>query len=184
MTVLVGYTASKQSKAALAEALRIARLTGEHLLVVNAGPGGEHRHEAMVTEQQQVELQSVLDGSGLSAEFRQYARGRSTVDEIRDLADEVQPSVVVIGMRRRGGFGRFVMGSVSDGLLKDLNQPVLCVKDNPAQFSGVFLEAPPEDTTAETEPTGLTDPARSAELGTDAGPEDVVPGLGPGPRRG
>jgi nucleotide-binding universal stress UspA family protein len=169
MTILVGYTGSRESKAALAEAIRIARLTREALLVVNAVPGGEHKNDAMVTEEQQVELQAVLDASGLPAEFRQYARGRSTVDELKDLADEVQPSVVVIGMRRRGTFGRFVMGSVSDGLLKDLDQPVLCVKDHPGKSSGVALADPDEDIAAASEPAPLTGPGRSEDALPDAG---------------
>ncbi|WP_313823369.1 universal stress protein [Citricoccus sp.] len=177
MTILVGYTASKESKAALEEAIRIARLTHEGLLVVNAGPGGEHQHGSMVTEDQQLELQSLLDSTGLSAEFRQYARGRSTVDELKDVADEVQPSVVVIGLKRRGTFGRFVMGSVSDGLLKELDQPVLCVKENPAKPSGVVRDAPSKDITAVPEPRPLeeipdnsdaTDVTDSAS--TDTGP--------------
>lgn len=152
MTILVGYTASKESRAALDEAIRIARLSHQNLLVINAGPGGEHRHDYMITEDQQRELQAVLDASGVAAEFRQYSRGRSTLEEIKDLADEVQPSMVVIGMKRRGTFGRFVMGSVSDGLLKEIDQPVLCVKDHPDQPAGVALEAPPEDVTAAVEP--------------------------------
>ncbi len=152
MTIIVGYTASKESKAALDEAIRIARLSHQDLLVVNAGPGGEHRHDSMVTEDQQRELQAVLDASGVAAEFRQYARGRSTVDEIKDLADEVKPSMVVIGLKRRGTFGRFVMGSVSDGLLKEVDQPVLCVKDHPDRPADVMIEAPSEDVTAEVEP--------------------------------
>lgn len=144
MTILVGYTPSRASRAALEAALRIARSTQEGLLVVNAGPGGEHRHESMVTEAQQRELQVLLDASGVSAEFRQYARGRSTLDELKDVADEVQPSLVVIGLKRRGSFGRFVMGSVSDGLLQSLDQPVLCVKDHPARTADLIDRARPE----------------------------------------
>lgn len=152
MTILVGYTASKESKAALDEAIRIGRLSHQDLLIVNAGPGGEHRHDYMVTEDQQRELQAVLDASGVAAEFRQYSRGRSTVEEIKELADEVQPSMVVIGLKRRGTFGRFVMGSVSDGLLKEIDQPVLCVKDHPDRPADVRFDAPSEDVTAEVEP--------------------------------
>ncbi|VXB81949.1 universal stress protein [Citricoccus sp. K5] len=177
MTILVGYTASKESKAALEEAIRIARSTHEGLLVVNAGPGGEHKHDSMVTEDQQLELQTLLDSTGLSAEFRQYARGRSTVDEIKDVADEVQPSVVVIGLKRRGTFGRFVMGSVSDGLLKELDQPVLCVKENPAKPSGVVRDAPSQDIAAAPEPRALAEapditdaPDGTATARTDTGP--------------
>lgn len=172
MTILVGYTASRESRAALDEAIRIARVTREGLLVVNAGPGGAHQHDHMVTEAQQRELQAVLDASGMAAEFRQYARGRSTVDEIKDVADEVRPSVVVIGMRRRSTFGRFVMGSVSDGLLRELDQPVLCVKDHPAQPTGAIGEGPPEDITAAPEPAAINGPAPAADPPQDSGPAD------------
>lgn len=129
MTILVAYAPSETAKAALATALDVARTTGESVVVVNAGPGGEHRTPSLVTEAQQQEVQQTLDASGVDAEFRQYARGRSTVQEIKAVAAELEPSLVVIGIRRRGGFGRFVMGSVSDELLQEIDQPVLCVKD-------------------------------------------------------
>ncbi|MCV7527692.1 universal stress protein [Micrococcus luteus] len=129
MTILVGYAPSTAADAALDTALDIARSTGERVVVVNAGPGGEHRTKSLVTEEQQRGVQSRLDASGVAAEFRQYARGRSTVQEMKDVAAELDPSIVVIGVRRRGGFGRFVMGSVSDELLQEIDQPVLCVKE-------------------------------------------------------
>ncbi|MDO5635415.1 MAG: universal stress protein, partial [Micrococcus sp.] len=129
MTILVGYAPRPESLAALNKALDIARSTGERVVVVNAGPGGEHRNANLITEAQQRELQQLLDGSGVQTEFRQYARGRSTSQEMKDVAAELDPSIVVIGLRRRGGFGRFVMGSVSDELIQDLDQPVLCVKE-------------------------------------------------------
>lgn len=169
MTILVGYTGSNESKAALAEAIRIARIAHEDLLVVNAVPGGEHKHDAMVSEVEQVELQAILDASGLRAEFRQYARGRSTVDEIKDLATEVQPSLVVIGMRRRGTFGRVLMGSVADALLQEIDQPVLCVKESPDTPAGVHHEEHPEDVTAADEPTDLPGPPPVPEEGAGAG---------------
>lgn len=170
MTILVGYTASAVSKAALAEAIRIARIAHEDLLVVNAGPGGEHKNDAMVTEDEQVELQGLLDASGLRAEFRQYARGRSTVDELKDLATEVQPSLVVIGMRRRGTFGRVLMGSVADALLQELDQPVLCVKECPDKPAGVQRDEHPQDIAAADEPQPLPGPSPTSDEGSDAGP--------------
>jgi nucleotide-binding universal stress UspA family protein len=178
MTILVGYTASNESKAALAEAIRIARIAHEDLLVVNAGPGGEHKHDAMVTEDQQAELQRVLDASGLRAEFRQYSRGRSTVDEIKDLSAEVQPSLVVIGLRRRRTFGRVLMGSVADSLLQELDQPVLCVKEFPDKPAGVHRDDPPRDVTSADEPVGLPGPPPVPDHGSDADPAGH-----PGPAR-
>ena len=97
MTILVGYAPSKAADAALDTALDITRSTGEHVVVVNAGPGGEHRTKSLVTEEQQRGVQARLDASGVTAEFRQYARGRSTVEEMKDVAAELDPSIVVIG---------------------------------------------------------------------------------------
>lgn len=169
MTILVGYTPSNSSKAALAEAIRIARIFQEDLLVVNAGPGGEHKHDAMVDEDGQAELQRILDDSGLRAEFRQYARGRSTVDEIRDLANEVQPSLVVIGLRRRKTFGRVLMGSVADALLQEVDQPVLCVKEFPDRPADVRRDEPSRDVTAANEPASVPGPPPARDPRGEAG---------------
>ena len=98
-------------------------------------------------------MQARLDASGVTAEFRQYARGRSTVEEMKDVAAELDPSIVVIGVRRRGGFGRFVMGSVSDELLQEIDQPVLCVKAS----AGTTPDAPSH--VAETDPAAHGLPA-------------------------
>lgn len=128
MTVLVGYTPSEASEAALAKAIELARNSGEHLVVMNAGPGGENRTDSSMTTAQKEGLQARLAQTGLSSEFREYARGRSTVDEFKEAVAELTPSVVVIGMKPRSGFRRFVMGSVADELLRTLNEPILCVK--------------------------------------------------------
>lgn len=174
MTILVGYAPSQTADAALAKALDIARSTGERVVVVNAGPGGEHRTDSLVTEAQQRDVQARLDASGVPAEFRQYARGRSTVDEMKDAAAELNPSLVVIGLRRRGGFGRFVMGSVSDELLREIDQPVLCVKVD----AGTTPDAPSH--VAETDPDFQRGVPRSEPLreqhpfAPETATEDVV----------
>lgn len=129
MTILVAYAPFEESPAALDEAIRLAHLSHEDLVVVNATPGGDHKHDAAVDEAEAERLQQVLDASGLRTEFRQFARGRSTVEEIRDVAAELDPSLVVVGIRRRGSFGKFLMGSVTDDVLKEIDQPVLCVKE-------------------------------------------------------
>ena len=65
---------------------------------------------------------------------------------MKDAAAELDPSLVVIGLRRRGGLSRFVMGSVSDELLREIDQPVLCVKES----GGPTPDAPSH--VAETDP--------------------------------
>lgn len=167
MTILVGYAPRAEARAALNKAIDIARSTGERIVVVNAGPGGEHKSSNLLNESQQRDLQQVLDGCGVDAEFRQYARGRSTAVEMKEVAAELEPSIVVIGLRRRGAVGRFVMGSVSDELLRELDQPVLCVK----QYADHTPDA--VSSKADTTPVTGSRPAPAVEQDT-AGREGVA----------
>ena len=73
MTILVGYAPSKAADAALDTALDIARSTGERVVVVNAGPGGEHRTKSLVTEEQQRGVQARLDASGVTHADRLFS---------------------------------------------------------------------------------------------------------------
>ncbi|WBL20356.1 universal stress protein [Citricoccus sp. NR2] len=129
MTIIVGYTPSEQAQAALDQGLRLARLSGENVVVVNAGPGGENRHPSQLRDKDKVALQEKLQAaSDVESEYRELLRGKSTVEEFVTLCAELDPSYVVIGNRKRSGFGRFMMGSVTDELLRALQHPVLCVK--------------------------------------------------------
>lgn len=177
MTILVGYAPRAEARAALNKAIDVARSTGERIVVVNAGPGGEHKSSNLLNEAQQRDLQALLDGCGVEAEFRQYARGRSTAAEMKEVAAELEPSIVVIGLRRRGAVGRFMMGSVSDELLRELDQPVLCVKeyadhtpdavsskaDTTPVIGSKEKAAPVGGSQAETAPLGGSHPAPAVE---------------------
>ena len=64
----------------------------------------------------------------MQAEFKQYVRGKSAVDEINDLVDTRDISMLVIGLRKRSAVGKLIMGSVAQDLLMTVACPVLCVK--------------------------------------------------------
>ncbi len=128
MTIIVGYTESAASKAALDFGLELAANLSMRLMVVNAGPGSEHRAESELTRAQTENLEQYLANFQVSTEFRQYARGRSTADEFKDIVAEINPYLVVIGGAKRSGFRKFMMGSVADELLRELQAPVLSVK--------------------------------------------------------
>lgn len=128
MTIVVGYTESDASKAALDFGLELAAKLSMKLVVVNAGPGSEHRSESELTRAQNEQLEQYLANFQVPTEYRQYARGRSTVEEFKDIVAELTPYVVVIGGAKRSGFSKFMMGSVADELLRQLPTPVLSVK--------------------------------------------------------
>ena len=69
-----------------------------------------------------------LEASGVQAEFKQYGRGKNTVEEIVALCDSLPVSTLVIGLRKRSPVGKLIMGSVAQDLLLSVSCPVLAVK--------------------------------------------------------
>ena len=128
MTIIVGYTETPASRAALDFGLDMAAKLTMRVVVVNAGPGAEHRAESQLTGAEAEQLEQYLANFSVPTELRQYSRGRSTADEFKDIVAELNPYVVVIGSARRSGFSKFIMGSVADELLRELPVPVLSVK--------------------------------------------------------
>ncbi len=128
MTILVAYAPRPEGQTALDKGIEIAKRRNEHLLVVNASPGGsaEDGSKADVLDVERVE--KLLADSGISAEFKQFVRGKSAVEEIESLVDSLKVSLLVIGLRKRSKVGKFVMGSVAQDILMSVSCPVLAVK--------------------------------------------------------
>ena len=128
MTILVAYVPRPEGQAALDKGIEIAKRRGEHLLVVNASPGGQKEDDSLADVQDYERVQRVLDASGLKAELKQFVRGKSAVEEIEGLVDSQQVSLLIIGLRRRTAVGKLILGSVAQELLMNVSCPVLCIK--------------------------------------------------------
>jgi nucleotide-binding universal stress UspA family protein len=130
MTILVAYAPRPEGQAALDKGIEIAKRRNEHLLVVNASPGG-HSEDPSKADVQDVErVQQLLQSAGVESEFRQFVRGKSAVEEIQALVDTLAVSVLVIGLRKRSPVGKLIMGSVAQEILLSVSCPVLAVKAN------------------------------------------------------
>ena len=57
-----------------------------------------------------------------------YLREGSPVDEVLDLADELDANLVIVGGKGRGPIGRLLMGSVSEGIVHAASRPVLVMR--------------------------------------------------------
>jgi nucleotide-binding universal stress UspA family protein len=128
MTILVAYAPRPEGQAALDKGLEIARRRKEHLLVVNASLGGSGEDASKADVQDIERVEQLLADSGLSAEFKQFVRGKSPVDEIEALVETLPISLLVIGLRQRSKVGKLIMGSVAQDLLMSVPCPVLAVK--------------------------------------------------------
>lgn len=128
MTIIVAYVPRPEGLAALEEGIRCATERKERLLVVNAGSGGSHDDPTLISGSDGDDLQRRLDASGLDAEYKQFIRGNSVVEEITELVETLKVSLVIIGLRKRSPVGKLILGSIAQDLLLNLPCPVLCVK--------------------------------------------------------
>lgn len=127
MTIVVAYAPRPEGQAALEKGIEIAKRRNEHLLVVNATPGNAD-DDSMAAAQDVERIEALLVQEGLNAEFKQYGRGKSAVEEIETLVATLPVSLLVIGIRKRSPVGKLIMGSVAQELLLSVACPVLAVK--------------------------------------------------------
>ncbi|WP_313075907.1 universal stress protein [Melaminivora sp.] len=128
MTILVAYVARPEGRAALDKGIEIATRRGERLVVVNAGPGGRSEDESIVNGYEVERVEERLAALPIQAEFKQFVRGKSAIDEIQDMVASLQVSVLVIGLRKRSAVGKLLLGSMAQEILLNVDCPVLAVK--------------------------------------------------------
>lgn len=126
MTILVAYVARPEGQAALDKGIEIATRRNERLVVVNAGPGG--KDESIIDGYEGERVAERLAKLPVQAEFKHFVRGKSTIDEIEELVEELQVSVLVIGLRKRSPVGKLLLGSMAQEILLNVPCPVLAVK--------------------------------------------------------
>lgn len=115
-TIVVGYSPKPEGRAALDRAIRIARLGGSKIIVVNTAP-----EEGTAFEEQ-------LAGSGLNYEVHPLPDLVEPADELIKVSDSSPDSMIVIGLRRRSPVGKLLLGSNAQRVLLDASCPVLAVK--------------------------------------------------------
>jgi len=128
MTIIVAYAPRPEGRAALDKGIEIAGRRKEHLVVVNASPGGAQSDASLADVGDAELVEQLLQASGVDAEFKQLVRGKSAVEEVIDLAEKLNASLVVIGLRKRSPVGKLLLGSTAQDILLSVACPVLAVK--------------------------------------------------------
>ena len=128
MTILVAYVSRPEGQAALDMAIEMSKERNEALLVVNASPGGQQEDPTLTLAYEVEQVEALIAKQGISGEFKQFVRGKSAVEEINDLVETRDISLVIIGLRKRSAVGKLILGSVAQEILMTVSCPVLCVK--------------------------------------------------------
>jgi len=128
MTVLVAYVPSPEGQAALDKGIEIATKDNEQLVVINAGPGGRSEDPNVVSGYEVERVEERLAKLPIKAELKVFVRGNSAIEEIEELVQTLQVSVLVIGLRKRNPVGKLLLGSMAQEILLNVPCPVLAVK--------------------------------------------------------
>jgi len=128
VTILVAYVPRPEGQAALDKGMEIARRRNERLVVVNASPGGSKEDPSMADVLDVERVEKLLSESGIDATFKQFVRGKSAIEEVEEMVDSLQISLLIIGLRKRTPVGKLFLGSVAQELLLSVPCPVLAVK--------------------------------------------------------
>lgn len=128
-SIVVGYAATDEGRAALEVAIKEADLRSVQVVVVSSHLEGVHHPEfgdAAETQLEQARLRLVE--TGLAFSLRPQIRGMDPAEDIIAVAEETDAELIVIGVRRRSPVGKLILGSHAQRILLEATRPVLAVK--------------------------------------------------------
>src|SRR5918997_1419681 len=103
MSIVVGYVATAEGRAALRRAAEEAQLRGSGLIVINSSRGGREMsgRENARHEEEMARVRAQLDDAGVASEVRQLVRGLDPAEDLIAVAEETSADMIVIGLRKR-----------------------------------------------------------------------------------
>ncbi|GAB6897324.1 universal stress protein [Kineosporia succinea] len=133
MPVLVGFVPTTEGRAALRRAVEECRVRGTRLIVVGSDQQqgevyGERRAAPVESE---AEVRRICGELGLTDdvfETRWIEGAYEPADDVLAVAEETGADLIVIGLRRRTGVGKRILGGSAQRILLDSSCPVLAVK--------------------------------------------------------
>jgi nucleotide-binding universal stress UspA family protein len=115
-TIVVGYSANPEGRAALNYAVLAGTLSAATIIVVHTS--GEEL----------LGVGDILERSGLAYELRRAEDDRDPSAELIEISEESSNAMIVIGLRRRSPVGKLLLGGSAQRVLLDASCPVLAVK--------------------------------------------------------
>ncbi|QZN87142.1 universal stress protein [Cellulomonas sp. C5510] len=132
MSIVVGYLATVEGRAALAAATGEAVRRSEPLVVVVSERGDESEEQRSELSASLDDVRSSLESRGIPHDVRVIAGGRDVAEDLIGTAEETGATLIVIGLRRRSPVGKLILGANAQRILLDSPCPVLAVKPDPS----------------------------------------------------
>jgi nucleotide-binding universal stress UspA family protein len=130
MTFLVAYNGSKESKAALALAIKQAGVFGAKVAVITSMEGGQsEKPEDIARVNRELEgVERQLQDAGLEHEVHEMARGLSPGEDIVIYAAENRIDQIFVGIEKKSKTRKLLLGSTAQYIILKANCPVTTTK--------------------------------------------------------
>ncbi len=130
MKILVAYSGTKESEAALELAKTHAKTFDAKLLVVFSSEGGkgEKPEEISKIENDLERIQKDISEDGIECEVEQLARGLTPGEDIVLFAEENDIDQIYVGIRKKSRTSKLILGSTAQFIILKANCPVTSVK--------------------------------------------------------
>lgn len=125
--IVVGFLPSKTGEAALQEGSRLARESGDRLVVVNSSRADSPYDSSLATSTMLEAINEALADAGVDNVVEQPV-GQDPADHLFEAIERYSARLVVIGLRRRSLLGRILFGSTAQRVLLHSTCSVLAVK--------------------------------------------------------
>ncbi|WP_202320444.1 universal stress protein [Archaeoglobus neptunius] len=130
MAIVVAVDHSERTPRILDFAVNEAKLRNEKLLFIHSLYGGDKTDEKEIEAGERLldYVVSLAQSRGVEAEKHLLVRGKEPEDDIVEFAEEVDASLIIIGVRKRRPAGKLLFGSVAQQVILNAKQPVVCIK--------------------------------------------------------
>ncbi|WP_431870479.1 universal stress protein [Nocardiopsis eucommiae] len=127
MTVVLAHAPADSAEAAFEAAVRQAALQQWELVIANAvsndAPADTHAVDGAALR----DLAERARGEGVRAR-PVHLTDSDAAAALRDLTEDVEANLLIIGVRRRSAVGKLLMGSTAQRLILEARCPILAVK--------------------------------------------------------
>jgi nucleotide-binding universal stress UspA family protein len=130
MKFLVAYTGSAESKAALEQAISLARVLHATVIVITSMEGGrsEKPEEIARVNQELKRVEQQLQEAVIPHEVHEMARGLSPGEDIVIFAEENDIDQIFVGIEKKSKTRKLLLGSTAQYIILKANCPVTTVK--------------------------------------------------------
>ena len=127
--IVVGFLSTPEGHAALRHAGHEALLRKLPLLVVDLSKEGHDATPSSI-EADLAQLRAEFDAAGLAVDIAPPEPLFEHSEHVVKVAQEVDATLIVVGLRHRSRVGKFLLGSSAQRILLEADCPVLAVKSS------------------------------------------------------